>query len=839
MTPVHGRGYSRIISEGNILTRTLETESRALAPGTLFAGRYLIIEEAGRGGMGVVYKAQDTKLEERIALKVLAPEIAAEPHSLERFRRELTSARRVTHANVVRVHDFGESDGTAFLTMEYAPGQTLRAVLNMAGRLDPRTSVGYARQACAGLAEAHRAGIIHRDLKPQNLMIDERHRLRIMDFGIARPMAGGGPTREGSMVGTPAYMAPEQVEGRDVDSRTDLYALGVILFEMTTGRLPFEAESEGALARRRLMSAPPSPASINPALPAALDGLILRCLARDPAGRPASAEAMDAELEAVAAGMESGPESRTPIPRTAAAAASRARRFRVAGVAAAAAIILGSAAYLIVRSLSAPPPPTGWDSRLAVLPLLDASPGRDQAVFCDGMTRDLRDKLAASGGLKIISEYSSDRYRGSEAAPDVIGRALGARHILSGRLSFHQDALSAEMTLSDARNGVVIWRMPYSGSEGEYFAIQAQITADVMDRLAPYRARTIAATRAAADPASLEAYTDYLTGRRLEARYRNSDAAADFDEAARLYRAALAHDARYTLALRGLGDLHEARYVKAGDPTDLALMLESYRNAFETDPELPDSMIAMGWTYFYQQNQEEAARYFLRARQTAPEQSSVLLAVGAFLRSLGLFERAVGYFERAAHRGREIDPLYIGPAFQLAVCLGSLGRFAEGEAVVRGTQAVDPNNGRVRLLLGRMLMSQGRHGEARQELAALGSAEKMSPTIRRQYDLLQVWLAAASGDEERSLGLIKASDRAFTYDAVNALCRLGRKQEALAAIEEGIAKGFLAVKDYLYGYSYLTHNPFLDILRPEPRFQAVLADRKEVEDRFNRICAGL
>ncbi len=839
MTPVRGPDYIQSQREGNILTRTLETESGALAPGTLFAGRYLIIEEAGRGGMGVVYKAQDTKLKERIALKILAPEIAAEPHSLERFRRELTSARRVTHANVVRVHDFGESDGTAFLTMEYAPGQTLRAVLNMAGRLDPRTSVGYARQACAGLAEAHRAGIIHRDLKPQNLMIDERHRLRIMDFGIARPMAGGGPTREGSMIGTPAYMAPEQVEGRDVDSRTDLYALGVILFEMTTGRLPFEAESEGALARRRLMVAPPSPASINPALPAALDGLILRCLAKDPAGRPASADIMDADLEAIAAEMESGPESRTPIPQTAATTASRARRFRVAGVAAVAAMILGLAAYLIVRSLSAPPPPPGWDNRLAVLPLLDASSSRDQAVFCDGMTRDLRDKLAAVGGLKIISEYSSNRYRDSDAASDAIGRALGARHILSGRLDFHQDALSAEMTLSDARSGVVVWRMPYSGSEREYFAIQAQITADVMDWLASFRAKGVAPTRSAADPASLEAYTDYLMGRRLEARYRDGDAATDFQEAARLYRAALTHDARYTLALRGLGDLHEARYVKAGDPTDLALMLESYRDAYETDPNLPDSMIAMGWTYFYQQSQEEAARYFLQAREAAPKQASVLLAVGAFLRSLGLFEKAVGYFERASQLGREVDPLYIGPGFQLAVCLGSLGRFAEAEAVVREAQAVDPNNGRVRLLLGRMLMSQGRNAEARQELAALGSAEKMSPTIRRQYGLMQAWLAAADGDEEKALGLIKASGRDFALDAVKVFCLLGRKEEAVAAIREGIDKGFLAFKDYLYGYTYLAKNPMFEQLRPEPRFQAILADRKRVEDGFNRICAGL
>lgn len=813
-----------------------------MSPGTLFAGRYLIIEEAGRGGMGVVYKAQDTKLEERIALKVLAPEIAADPRALARLRRELTSARRVTHANVVRVHDFGESEGTAFLTMEFAPGQTLRAVLNMAGRLDLRTAVAYARQACAGLAEAHKSGIIHRDLKPQNLMIDERHRLRIMDFGIARPMAGSGPTREGAAIGTPAYMSPEQAEGRDVDARTDLYALGVILFEMATGRLPFEAESEIALARRRLQAEPPSPASIAPSIPAGLDALILRCLAKDPAGRPASAEEMGAELERIAAEIEPGSKSRFPGFPTAAGPASRARRRRAApaaAIAAAAVVILAGIGFLVIRALLAPSPPAGWDSRLAVLPLVDASPGRDQAVLCDGMTRDLRDKLAAAGGLTVISEYSSNRYRGSEAAPEAVGRSLGARHVLTGRLDFHQDVVSGELALSDARTGAVVWRMPYGGPQREIFAIQAQIAADVVDRLAPYRARAVTPTRKAADPSSLEAYTDYLMGRRLEARYRDSDAAADFGEAERLFRTALAHDARYTLALRGLGDLREARYVKLGDPTDLALMLEHYRRAYETDPNLPESMIAMGWTYFYQQNQEEAARYFLRARQAAPEQASVLMAVGAFLRSLGLYEKAVGYFRRAVEKSREIDPLSTGPAFQLVVSLGSLSRFAEAEAAAREALPVDPGNGRLRLMLVRLLLSRNRVEEARRDLSALGSPEALSPTLRRQYDLLQAWLAAADGDANRALGLIKASDRSFSYDAVMALCRLGRKREALDAIEEGIAKGFLVSKDYMYGHSYLAGNPRLDLLRAEPRFQAILADRKSVEDAFNRICAGL
>jgi len=290
-------------------TRDLRSEG-----GSEIASRYEILGELGSGGMGIVYKARDRETAETVALKALLPEVAADASTMERFKNELRLARRITHKNVCRIHDFVRSDGTAYISMEFVEGETLRRVLDRFGTLSLRKGLQIARQICAGLQEAHRQGIVHRDLKPANVMIDRSGDVKLMDFGIARSLDSTGTTSRGLAIGTPAYMSPEQAEGRSVDPRSDIYSLGLILYEMFTGVAAFRADTPIAIALKHIRERPTAPREIEASVPLYLETAIMRCLEKDPALRFPSVAELDAALNPTAAGAERWEETPSPWP---------------------------------------------------------------------------------------------------------------------------------------------------------------------------------------------------------------------------------------------------------------------------------------------------------------------------------------------------------------------------------------------------------------------------------------------------------------------------------------------------------------------------------------------
>ncbi len=285
------------------VTETLETPKEELTTGSTFAGRYQIIEELGKGGMGRVYKVLDKEVKAKVALKLIKPEIASDKKTIERFRNELKIARDIAHKNVCRMYHLGKEEGAYYITMEYVSGEDLKSFIRRSGVISVGKAISIANQVCEGLLEAHRLGVIHRDLKPQNIMIDKEGNARIMDFGIARSLRAKGITGSGVMIGTPEYMSPEQVDGKEADQRADIYSLGIILYEMVTGRVPFEGDTAFSIGVKQKSEVPQPPKEINEQIPDDLNNVILKCMEKDKEKRYQSVEELQSELKRIEKGV--------------------------------------------------------------------------------------------------------------------------------------------------------------------------------------------------------------------------------------------------------------------------------------------------------------------------------------------------------------------------------------------------------------------------------------------------------------------------------------------------------------------------------------------------------
>jgi len=541
-------------------TETMPTIVTELRSGTTFAGRFEVIEELGKGGMGHVYKVYDQKTREKMALKLLKPEVAVDKEAIERFGNELRFARKISHRNVCRVYDLGEEKGTHFITMEYVSGEDLKSIIRMTGPMSPGKTVGVARQVSEGMAEAHRLGVVHRDLKPQNIMIDREGNVRIMDFGIARSAKVKGMTGAGVVVGTPEYMAPEQFEGEEADARSDIYALGVVLYEMTTGRLPFEGETFVSIALKQKTGTPRTPKEFNPQLPDDLTRLILRCLERDRAKRFQSVDDILADLAKIEKGVPTTEKILPSVPPTSRQITVSFNPRKI--VFPAVAVLVVAAALIIILGVlpgkKAISPPSGkpslavmyfenitgdasldhWRKALPMLLVTDLSQSKYVRVLTSDELYDI---------LNRLSQLDAKSYS-SMALKEIAARG-GVNHILLGQLTKAGDSFRLSYTLKKFGAGETVGSGWVAGQGlASFYPMIDALTRKVKEDLKLTKAEIagdVDVELGKITTASPEAFLLYAEGRELHNKN-------DYAKSIELMQKALAIDPGFAMAYRSM-----------------------------------------------------------------------------------------------------------------------------------------------------------------------------------------------------------------------------------------------------------------------------------------------
>ncbi len=402
-------------------TVTWQAPTSRLSRGSLFASRYEVIEEIGQGGMGTVYRVYDQKVKEQIAIKLIKPSVAFDPSILERFNNEVKIARKVVHKNVCRMYDLSESDGTHFITMEHVSGEDLSSLIKRIGQLSTKKAVAITKQICEGLTEAHSLGIIHRDLKPQNVMLDKQGDVRIMDFGIARSLFTKGLTETGMLMGTPEYMSPEQVEGIVVDERSDIYSLGVILFEMLTGLVPFDGNTPMSIALKHMTHTPANPRTFNASIPEGLNRLVLKCMEKDPNKRYRTAREVIDELDQLEVGtpmperpsVQERPSTRKETVQKSGSKKSLVAVFGLLGVTAIAILLWQFVFKSRPVETAPPPPPLTLEERLSQAADLTEAGQHQEAL--DHLAAILEQEPQHFETLLLKAEIRSDQGREEDA----------------------------------------------------------------------------------------------------------------------------------------------------------------------------------------------------------------------------------------------------------------------------------------------------------------------------------------------------------------------------------------------------------------------------------------
>ncbi len=697
------------------VTETMETHMEELTTGSTFASRYQIIEELGKGGMGRVYKVLDKEVNAKVALKLIKREIASDKKTIERFRNELKVARDISHKNVCRMYDLGKEEGTYYITMEYVSGEDLKSFIRRSGVISVGKAISIANQVCEGLIEAHRLGVVHRDLKPQNIMIDKEGNAKIMDFGIARSLRAKGITGSGLMIGTPEYMSPEQVDGKEADQRADIYSLGVILYEMVTGRVPFEGDTAFSIGIKQKSETPRPPKEINEQIPEDLNRVILKCMEKERENRYQSVGELHSKLMNLEKGIPTTerviPERKPLTSREITVKFSLKKLFIPASIVIAI-IIMGAILFQFLPQKEKAPLLPQEKRAIAVISFENQTGNKAFDHLRKVIPNLLITSLERSGYFQVTTwerMYDLLEQLGKENV-EFIDRDLGFElcqkdgidSIVLGTFGKAGDIFATDVKVLDV-NTKNLLKSASSTGEGEGSILKIQIdelSREIIKGLGVPEAKIKAEKGQITDvtTTSLRAYNYYLMG--MEAGRKKY-----WEEERQCFEKAVELDPTFAMAYLGLSGAHRAL-------GNTMKSIEAVENAKANSEKLTDKermYLELSYANIVEQDNEKYFELLQDAARKYPKEKEIHYALGWYYQAtLRDYDKAIDEYNKTL----ELDPNHVGALNQLGYTYLSMGDYEKTieylkRAIARNPEFPDPLDS-----LGDVYFRMGRLDEA-------------------------------------------------------------------------------------------------------------------------------